>query len=93
MSIELNRYLIEEETYLKALILSRGVVFSEEALKVSVIENAKGQNLVYNMPQNATYNRPQELIIRNTYDDYAAVVSCVASNPTSDPILIDANQQ
>ena len=46
MSIELNRYLIEEETYLKALILSRGVVFSEEALKVSVIENAKGQNLV-----------------------------------------------
>lgn len=93
MSIELNRYLIEEETYLKALILSRGVVFSKEALKVSVIENAKGQNLVYNMPQNATYNRPQELIIRNTYDDYAAVVSCVASNPTSDPILIDANQQ
>ena len=93
MSIELNKYLIEEETYLKAQILSRGVVFSEEALKVSVVEHAKGQNLVYNMPQNASFSHPQELIIRNTCDDSVVVVSCVASNPTSEPILIDANRQ
>lgn len=93
MSIEINNYLVEEETYLKAQILSRGVVFSDDALRVSVMEQAKEQNLVYNMPQNASYNRPQELFIRNYVDDYSAVVSCVASNSISEPVTIDANEQ
>lgn len=93
MSIKLGKYIIEEETYLKVLILSRGVVFSEEALKVSILEHAKVQNLVYNMPQNSSFTRPQELIICNNLDHYEVVVSCVTGNPTSDPILIDANQK
>lgn len=90
MPVILNNYSIKEETYLKALILSRGIVFSEKALQVSISERAKGQNLVYNMPQNATSSRPQELIIKNNDDDYSVVVSCVASNPTSTPVFLDA---
>lgn len=93
MSIIYDKYNIEEETYLKALILSRGIVFSEKALKVSVLEKAKGQNLVYNMPLNATNSRPQELIITNANDSYSVVVSCVASNPTSTPVLLDVDEE
>lgn len=92
MSIIYEKYNIEEETYLKALILSRGIIFSEKALKVSVLEKAKGQNLVYNMPLNATNSRPQELIITNENDSYSVVVSCVASNPTSIPVLLDVDE-
>lgn len=92
MSIIYDKYNVEEETYLKALILSRGIVFSEKALQVSVLEKAKGQNLVYNMPLNATNSRPQELIIKNAGDSYSVVVSCVASNPTSNPIILDADE-
>ena len=93
MSVIYDKYNIEEETYLKALILSRGIVFSENALKVSVLEKAKGQNLVYNMPLNATNSRPQELIITNANDSYSVVVSCVASNPTSTPVLLDVDEE
>jgi hypothetical protein len=93
MSVIYGKYNVEEETYLKALILSRGVVFSEKALKVSVLEKAKRQNLVYNMPLNATNSRPQELIIKNVGDSYSVVVSCVASNPTSSPVVLDADEE
>ena len=93
MSIIYDKYNIEKETYLKALILSRGIAFSEKALKVSVLEKAKGQNLVYNMPLNATNSRPQELIITNANDSYSVVVSCVASNPTSTPVLLDVDEE
>lgn len=93
MSIIVDKYAVEEETFLKALILSRGIVFSENALKIANFEKAKGQNLVYNMPLNATNSRPQELIIKNVNDSYAVVVSCVASNTTSTPILLDADEK
>lgn len=93
MSVIINKYIVEEETYLKAVILSRGVIFSDEALKVSVKENAKRQNLVYNMPQNASYSRPQELIICNSVDGYSVVVSCVASVPNRKPVLVDTDKQ
>lgn len=93
MSIILDNYIVEEETYLKALILSRGIVFSDNALKVAAFEKAKGQNLVYNMPLNATNFRPQELIIKNTTDLYEVVVSCVASNSISAPILLDVDEK
>ena len=93
MSIIFDKYDIEEETLLKALILSRGIVFSEDALKISVLEMAKRQNLVYNMPLNSTNFRPQELIIKNEYDSYTVAVSCVASNPTTIPVLLDTDKE
>lgn len=92
MSVTFGNYMIEEETYLKAMILSRGIEFSQKALEVSVLEKAKGQNLVYNMPLNAANSRPQELIITNLKDRYSVVVSCVASNPTSTPICLDVDE-
>lgn len=91
MSVIIDKYIVDEETYLKALILSRGIVFSDNALKIATVEKAKGQNLVYNMPLNASNSRPQELIIKNKNDSYEVVVSCVASNLTSTPILLDAD--
>ena len=93
MSIIVDKYAVEEETFLKALILSRGIIFSENALKIANFEKAKGQNLVYNMPLNAINSRPQELIIKNANDSYAVVVSCVASNTTSNPILLDVDEK
>lgn len=92
MSVIFDKYDVKEETLLKALILSRGIVFSENALKVAVLEKAKGQNLVYNMPMNATNLRPQELIIKNVKDSYSVVVSCVASNPECTPVILDADE-
>lgn len=89
MSIVFNRYQIKEETYLKAMILSRGIIFSESAMKVSYIEHAKGQNQVYNMPLDAPASRPQELIITNKMDQYSVVVSCVAENKAISPVLLD----
>ena len=41
------------ETYLKAKILTSGVVFSKKALEYAEIYNAKKQNLVYNAPINS----------------------------------------
>ena len=93
MSVVFDRYMIEEETYLKAMILSRGIEFSEKAIQVSISEKAKGQNLVYNMPLNATNSRPQELIVTNLEDGYSVVVSCVASNPASTPVYLDADKK
>jgi len=92
MSVVFDKYVIEEETYLKAMILSRGIEFSEKAIQVSIFEKAKGQNLVYNMPLNTTNSRPQELIVINSKDSYLVVVSCVASNPTTTPVYLDADE-
>lgn len=91
MSIIFDKYIVKEETYLKALVLTRGIEFSEKAIKVSISEKAKGQNLVYNMPLNAINTRPQELIITNLNDSYSVVVSCVASNPDNTPIYLDVD--
>ena len=41
MPVVFGKYKIKEETYLKAMVLSRGIMFSEKALKVSVTEKAK----------------------------------------------------
>lgn len=85
-----NTYNVQEETLLKAAILSRGVVFSETALKLAEQHNAKRQNCVYNMPANAEINRPQELFIENSKDGYSVVVSCVAQNNKT-PVYIDVD--
>lgn len=93
MSVILDKYIIQEETYLKAMILSRGIEFSEKAMQIAIQQRAKRQNLVYNMPLNATNIRPQELIIRNLNDGYSVVVSCVASNPYSNPVYLDVDNE
>lgn len=86
-----NKYIVKEETYLKAAILTSGVEFSKKALNLAILENAKVQNLVYNMPINALNTRPQELIITNIKDNYSVVVSCVASNLLRKPVYIDVD--
>lgn len=91
--MKINEYEISEETYIKAQILTRGVCFSDDAIKVAIKENAKGQNLVYNMPINATNSRPQELIVTNVKDGYNTVVSCVAPHADCSPINIDINSE
>ena len=70
MGIMYKDFLIKEETYLKCKILTQGVEFSENALKLAIQNKAKGQNLVYNMPVNSEKSRPQEIIIKNksTYE-------------------------
>lgn len=68
---------VQEETYLKGQILTRGVIFSKSALAYAKNNNAKRQNLVYNAPLGYTLERPQELLIRHA-DGYETVVSCVA---------------
>ena len=93
MPVVFGKYKIKEETYLKAMVLSRGIMFSEKALKVSVTEKAKRQNLVYNMPLNAEISRPQELIFTNTDDLYSVVVSCVAGNSAGMPVYLDADDK
>lgn len=89
MSVNYFDYKVEEETFLKALILSRGIEFSENALKYAADKNAKGQNLVYNMPLNATPSRPQEIMINNIRDGYSVVTSCVARNSNNNPVYLD----
>lgn len=79
--------LIMDETFLKAKILTNGVIFSDEAIKIARNTNAKGQNLVYNAPQNLSGFRPQELLIIHD-DGYETVSSCVASC-TESPVMID----
>ena len=70
------QYDVSPETYLKSIVLTQGVVFSDNALQCALENNAKRQNLVYNMPLGASKERPQELIIRNADDGYETVVSC-----------------
>lgn len=90
--ISCDKYLVHEETWLKAMILSRGVVFSSSALAIAVHKHAKRQNCVYNMPCQANLDRPQELFIKNKRDDYTVVVSCVAPH-TLTPVSIETDKQ
>lgn len=91
MGIMYKDFLIKEETYLKCKILTQGVEFSENALKLAIQNKAKGQNLVYNMPVNSEKSRPQEIIIKNKYDLYSTVSSCVAPTKKEKAILIDVD--
>ena len=69
-----------------------GVEFTSKALNNAAQSNAKQQNLVYNMPIASDRYRPQELNIKNSIDGYEVVVSCVASNGITSPVLIDVNE-
>jgi len=79
--------MIMHETYLKAKILTSGVVFSQKAINYARKCNAKGQNLVYNAPACLENYRPQELYLTHA-DGYETVVSCVSPCSRS-PVYID----
>jgi hypothetical protein len=76
------------ETVLKAYILSRGVVFTEAALRNATEKKAKGQNLVYNAPKGYNKSRPQELLITGS-DGYEVVASCIAPDDENRAVVID----
>lgn len=92
MNVYSSTYICKEETLLKSLILVNGVEFTSKALNKAAQSNAKQQNLVYNMPIASDRYRPQELNIKNSIDGYEVVVSCVASNGITSPVLIDVNE-
>lgn len=79
--------IVKSETLVKAEILTRGVVFSDSSLLKALNEDAKGQNLVYNIPLNTSSFRPQELLIEGL-DGYNTVASCVAPNGRISPVII-----
>lgn len=87
----INDYIVSEETFLKAKILTHGIVFTQTAIQLAKEKKAKGQNLVYNMPLNTDAFRPQELILSSRSDGYRTVVSCVAANKYREPIVLDAS--
>ena len=91
MNVYSSTYICQEETLLKSLILVNGVEFTSKALNKAAQSNAKQQNLVYNMPIASDRYRPQELNIKNSIDGYEVVVSCVASNGMTSPVIIDVN--
>ena len=82
--------IIQNETLLKIEILIRGVEFTQNALKKAKNDNAKIQNLVYNMPENSSICRPQELFIKGN-DGYSTVVSCITSHCEKSAVIIDVN--
>lgn len=67
------------ETLAKAIILSRGITFTDEACALAAETGAKGQNMVYNMPKGHSPGtfRPQELLIQGE-DGYETCVSAIA---------------
>lgn len=79
--------MIMPETFLKAMILTHGVQFTDEALLYARKTNAKIQNLVYNAPLGADNFRPQELLIRHS-DGFETVSSCVAPGKLK-PVVVD----
>lgn len=79
---------VKSETLLKALILTRGVEFSEKALQLAQDVGAKRQNRVYNLPKGSDYMRPQEIMITGK-DGYQTVVSCVAVPNHTDAVYVD----
>ncbi len=81
---------LKDETNIKAEILTRGVVFSSEAIQKSLDDNAKGQNMVYNAPLNGETNRPQELFLTHE-DGYTTVVSCVSPHGQISPVTVAIN--
>lgn len=78
------------ETDLKAEILTRGVVFTPEAIAHAKSVGAKGQNLVYNAPKDFTEGRPQELFLEGS-DGYRTVVSCVSAHGKSTPVTVNVS--
>lgn len=70
---------MSQETLAKALILTRGIQFSDEALEMAAAGGAKGQNLVYNAPRGYRVGqfRPQELLLSGA-DGYQTCASAVA---------------
>lgn len=82
------KLIIKRETLLKAEILTRGVEFSKSSLLKARDDNAKGQNLVYNMPINTENSRPQELFIE-AVDGYRTVCSCVSPNQEREAVKVD----
>ena len=78
MMYSICNYDVMPETYLKSMVLTNGIIFSDSALQFAMENNAKRQNLVYNMPIGASKERPQEMLIRNIADGYETVVSCVS---------------
>lgn len=78
--------MVMAETYVKAKILTSGVIFSKRAIEHAVKCNVKGQNLVYNAPACLDSYRPQELRLKH-YDGYETVVSCV-SPCSENPVVI-----
>ena len=79
---------VENETLLKALILTRGVEFSKHSLELAQTVGAKRQNCVYNLPKGSDYMRPQELMITGL-DGYQTVVSCVAVTNHTAAVYVD----
>lgn len=80
---------MQPESLLKALILSNGVLFTPEASFRAIEDNAKTQNLCYNLPFNSQISRPQEVHIQNLQDGYQTVVSCVTPSSYRKPIIVD----
>ena len=87
--MKIRDYDIKPETFLKGLILTNGIEFSPAALLFADVQNAKRQNLVYNMPENTMEFRPQEIFLKSNEDDYTVVASCVTASNKRQPILLD----
>jgi len=83
---------MSHETLAKALILTRGIQFSDEALEMAQAMGAKGQNLVYNAPKGhrIAQFRPQELLLSGA-DGYQTCVSAVAASAGSSVIATVKN--
>ena len=84
--------LLKSETNVKAEILTRGVLFTDAALHFSITQRAKGQNLVYNAPQNMEAGRPQELFLKGI-DGYVTVTSCVSAHNIITPVTVDVSEK
>jgi hypothetical protein len=80
---------VASETLVKLEILTRGVVFSREALDLATSLGSKRQNVVYNLPEGASGLRPQELWLEGA-DGYTTVCSCVSNIPGREPVIIDS---
>ncbi len=89
MDVSVGQYIIQEESLLKGLILTHGVIFTNNALAFAQAVHAKRQNLVYNMPKGASKERPQELLLKNKNDGYETVVSCVSPTIQDSAVIID----
>ncbi len=88
--IKVGAYSLEAETYLKAKVLTHGIVFTESAIKAAINRHAKGQNLIYNAPITSEGFRPQELLVTNRKDGYKVVISCVSPSAHRPAVLLDA---
>lgn len=90
--MRISGYEVRAESWLKCMVLTKGVRFSDAALRLAEKVSAKQQNLVYNMPLNATVSRPQEIMIRSADDGYAVVGSCVSPCDENNAVLLDVDE-